>query len=183
MVRIYLILLFYTVSSCGSIAVHDNTQRNSFIAKGVSFSNPAGVNFYVEVAEYNPLDTSPETLRKYVSYLLDYRGISEVSSDTDADYIIQVRYISYATNRDSQALILRAFSKRVLQARGKEAGPAWIASVEHLGEPRGKDKMLAMMSIAMRNFVGSNSSVYEKHQGISPYHASVTSLHELIEAE
>ncbi|SMF48777.1 hypothetical protein SAMN02745866_03186 [Alteromonadaceae bacterium Bs31] len=156
-------------------------SRANFSVNSVSISNPYGVKYYVAIAEYNEKDISPTILKRYISYMLQYRRIAEVDTEEEAEYIVYVKYIGFSSNPDRQILEINAFSRRVLDAIGEQATPSWKATTIHNGRLRNKDKLLAMMSFSIRGILGGNINPYEKNQFISPNSEQVMEIYSIVE--
>ncbi|MCB1704756.1 MAG: hypothetical protein KDI17_07830 [Halioglobus sp.] len=121
-----------------------------------------------------------ERIKDYVSYLLAYRGITEVDSEEEADYLVFVKYIDVAQNEQLQQLNLTAVSKRVFNALG-ELRPSWVALSVHYGETPAPDQMLPMHTLSLRDFVGGNPSPYQQSIGYRVDAPAVLRLMEKVE--
>lgn len=130
-----------------------------FVEGGASGAVTAGDYFVIfsdeSLSEDSVSDEQRKHIMNYASYILRYRGLQETYFIDDAEYLLLVSFQEYDEASNRQIFQLSAGSKRVYEAT-REFRPRWIASSIHVGKPRHPEAMLAMHTLAIRNFAGGN---------------------------
>lgn len=166
------------VSSCGIIATHD--QNRGYSVGGMASGRFGGVPHFVILDQRLDHHKKRDQLLSYASYLLDYRGIPEVSIPEEADYFVMVEYVDSTVNSGEQYLQLTGFSKRVYNAI-KEIRPSWRAISKHYGRPGNSSTALAKHVLSMRDVVGANSNVHQTNFYVSNNAPLLLDLYKKIE--
>lgn len=175
------LLLTVLLVGCGTTPTPISERKMiAFSMDGGSNGNFAGPAHYVQMDDETIWHIEEERIREYVSYLLSYGGIKEVSSEEDAEYILFVNYVSEAQSKEVQQFSLRAVSKRVYKALG-ELRASWVVASRHYGTSPAPQQMMPMHALSMRDSVGRNLNPYQKSTGFRVDMPMVLQLMESIE--
>lgn len=175
----YLLFLFVLLSSCAGVN-SGSPKLVHFSMSGSSYGVDVSTKFYVVLDDETNESSEAKRIKNYVSYVLNYRGLNEVTNQGSADYFVIVNYVDSEKNSSEQMLQLTAVSKRVYAATG-EARPRWIAVSKHFGKPSHKEKMLPMHIMSIRDFAGRNPNPHQAARGYKPNDPYVIKLMKLVE--
>lgn len=149
------------ILGCSDVGIKPNTpDLVRFTTQGGSYGDPRGVDYYVVVDDESAPNELKKKLMDYASYVLKYRGLSETLFPDDAEYILLVTFRPYNTKDNVQYFELAAASRKVYEVT-KEFRPSWLAASLHAGKPTYPKSMLAMHTLAIRDFAGGNPSAYQ----------------------
>jgi len=154
------------------------TQSVAFSMSGGANGSFQSAKHFVILDDETIWHVEEERIKKYVSYVLQYRGLPEVASEEEADYLLFVNYVDVDQDVNEQRLVLTATSKRVYKALG-ELRPAWVAASKHFGIPPNPIQMLPMHTLSIREFAGGNP--YQASMGYKVDSPQVIRLMESVE--
>ena len=155
MKRLVLSLCFIVLAGCAAPQTTSDEKWVRFSIEGGSFGDPRGVNYFVVLDDGTYDVSTQKKLYGYASYVLNYRGLVEAMYEEDAEYIVVVSFKEYNKIDDQQVFQLAAGSKRIYESLG-ELRPSWVAASIHNGDPISQENMLALHTLAIREFAGGN---------------------------
>ena len=158
MKSIFAVCLLVLLSACASLD-SNSAQVVRLSTSGGSYGAYHDAKYYVILDAETRSLVDTDAVQKYVSYLLEYRGLHETAIQDSAEYFVVV---SYSEELGEQSLQLTGVSRRVYEALG-EVRPSWVAMSKHIGKPLIQGKMLPLHIMALRDFAGSNPQAYRSN--------------------
>ena len=155
-------ILIIILASCSSTS-RGYRDVEFFEVNSISKGSYRGVAHFVKYGgELSPKEQ--DSLRPYVSYLLQYKGLVEVASEDEAELSI---IVNYKDDSKEQVLMLTAYSINLYKAL-KEIRPMWQSTSRYAGRLQPSKYKLTKLALSLRDVVGANAIPEQRYFRLNP---------------